>query len=328
MMSFIALVAMAVFILVNHFDAKIILLIVTLMMYRVLDAISDVLYGVLQVHDRLFQAGKSNFIKSAISLVGFMVVDYLTNDLVLASSVFIVVFILGIVLFDIRNINIIQPISRHALRSEGIRSMAIRLLPFALIMFLPTVLNNISKYFIEIWHPNDQGYFTILILPLFFLTLVISFVISPFLTRLAYMLHEGQSANFRKTINKISILTLLTGVILLPITYLVAPFVLQLVFGISFWQYDIQLMLIVASGIFYTLATIYSSMLIILREIHVQLLLLMILLFINIILSVILISPFSIDGAIMVSMITNAVWLLAFWSVYNIRINKMEEVER
>ena len=297
------------------------------MLYRVLDAISDALYGVLQIHDRLFQAGESNFIKSTVSILGFMAVDYFTHNILLASCVFIIVFILGIILLDIRNINHIQPIPKNPFHNWDVRKMAVKLLPFALIMFLPTVLNNISKYFIQLWHPNDQGYFNILILPLFFLTLVITFVISPFLTRLARLFNKGEITDFKRTVNRISVLALMIGVLLIPVTYLLASPILSFVFGIDFRQYNTQLTLIVISGIVYTLATVYSSVLVIIRKINIQFTLLTILLLMNIFLSVVFIRPLSIDGAIFVSILTNVVWLMSFWLVYNINIRKVVKGE-
>lgn len=323
-MSMVALFAVMIFILLNNFTIEIVMLIVILMGYRVLDAISDVLYGVLQIYNKLYQAGKSNLIKSVVSIFGFVVVDYLTHNIVLASSVFIVVFILGIVGYDLRNISKIRPVKMSALYGWGVSKVAIKLLPFALIMLLPTVLNNISKYYIQLWHPEDLGYFNILILPLFFLTLVISFVVSPFLTRLARVLKKGQIARFKRAVNKLSVLTLLVGILLLPLTYLLAPPILRIIFGLGFEQYDVQLTLIVASGVLYTMAIVYSSVLIILRKINVQFILLTLLLVLNVILSVAFINPLGIDGAIGVSIVTNAIWLVAFWLVYNVSIDRVK----
>lgn len=321
-MSGVALVATLVFIAANKFSVHTILLILVLMGYRLLDAVSDVLYGVLQVHDRLHQAGKSNFIKSLVSIVGFMAVDYATNSVLLASLVFIIVFIGGIILFDIRNIHKISPVIKDLFKTWRIKKIAIKLLPFALVVFIPTAITNLAKYFVQLWYPSDQGYFNILVMPLFFLTLVVYFVVAPFLTRMARTLHERRFDVFKKNITNVSLLIVAMGIILLPITYLLGPVVLKLIFGIDFGRYAVQLTLVVVSGILYTLAVFYSDVLLILRKVKTQFTLLLVILLVNILLSVFFVKRYAISGAITVSIITNALWLVAFWVVYYVTLRK------
>jgi len=321
-MSLVALLATLVFIAANNFSHSTVLLILVLMGYRLLDAISDVLYGVLQVHDRLHQAGKSNFVKSLVSIIGFMAVDYLTDSILLASLVFIVVFVSGIILFDTRNIRKISPLVKLSFRTWHIKRIAAKLFPFAVVVFIPTAITNLAKYFIQLWHPSAQGYFNIIVMPLFFLTLVVYFVVAPFLTRMARTLHEKRYRVFKRNINQVSLLVLSIGVTLLPITYFVGPVVLKLIFDTDFQSYAMQLTFIVASGILYTLAIFYSDVLLILRKIKIQLVLLLAILFVNIALNVFFVKKYAINGAIVVSIVTNALWFGSFWLVYFVTLRK------
>jgi O-antigen/teichoic acid export membrane protein len=321
-MSLIAALALVIFIAANNFNASMILLIIVLMGYRLLDAVSDVLYGVLQIHDRLHQAGKSNFIKSLLSIVGFIAVDYVTHSTLLSSLVFILVFIAGIFLFDISNIHKINPVKIKFFGNWKIKQIALKLLPFALVVFIPIATTNLAKYFMQLWHPVDQGYFNILIMPLFFLTLLVYFVVAPFLTRMARTLHEQRYGVFKKNINLITLFIVGVGIVLLPIAYFLGPMVLKLIFGLDFKQFTTQLTLIVISGILYTLAIFYSDLLLILRMVKAELIILLAILAINIALSIFFITRYGINGAITVSIVTNALWFFAFWLVYYVTLRK------
>jgi len=183
-------------------------------------------------------------------------------------------------------------------------------------------ITNLAKYFIQLWHPSDQGYFNIIVMPLFFLTLVVYFVVAPFLTRMARTLHEKRFTIFKRNISQVSLLILGIGAILLPITYFVGPIALKLIFGMSFKQYAIQLTCIVASGILYTLAIFYSDVLLILRKVKIQLVLLVAILCVNIALNIFFVKRYAINGAIIVSIFTNALWFGLFWSVYYLDLSK------
>jgi len=321
-MSVIAALALIIFIAANNFNATTALLIIVLMGYRVLDAVSDVLYGVLQIHDRLHQAGKSNFIKSLLSIAGFIAVDYATHSILLSSLVFIVVFMAGIFIFDISNIHKINPVKIKFFGNWNIKRIALKLLPFALVVFIPVATINLAKYFMQLWHPDDQGYFNILIMPLFFLTLLVYFVVAPFLTRMARTLQGQRYGVFKKNIKQISLFIVGLGTALLPITYFLGPMVLKLIFGIDFKQFAAQLTLIVISGILYTLAIFYTDILLIMRKVKTELAILLAILVFNIALSIFFIPRFAINGAITVSIVTNALWLFAFWLVYYITLRK------
>jgi len=321
-MSLIAALALVIFIAANNFNATTALLIIVLMGYRVLDAVSDVLYGVLQIHDRLHQAGKSNFIKSLLSIIGFILVDNLTHSILLSSLVFIVVFMAGIFIFDISNIHKINPVKIKFFGNWNIKRIALKLLPFALVVFIPVATINLAKYFMQLWHPVDQGYFNILIMPLFFLTLLVYFVVAPFLTRMARTLQGQRYGVFKKNINQITLFIVGVGAVLLPITYFLGPMVLRLIFGIDFKHFAAQLTFILISGILYTLAIFYTDILLIMRKIKTELVILLTILVINIALSIFFIPRFAINGAIIVSIVTNALWLFAFWLVYYITLRK------
>jgi len=321
-MSLLAALALVIFIAANNFNPSMILLIIVLMGYRLLDALSDVLYGILQIHDRLHQAGKSNFIKSLLSIIGFIAVDYATHSILLSSLVFILVFIAGILLFDITNIHKINPVKIKFFGNWNIKQIALKLLPFALVVFIPVATTNLAKYFMQLWHPVDQGYFNILIMPLFFLTLLVYFVVAPFLTRMARTFQEQQYGVFKKNIKQISLFIVGLGTALLPITYFLGPMVLKLIFGIDFKQFAAQLNLIVISGILYTLAIFYTDILLIMRKVKTELAILLAILVFNIALSIFFIARYAINGAIAVSIVTNALWLFAFWLVYYITLRK------
>jgi len=142
------------------------------------------------------------------------------------------------------------------------------------------------------------------------------------LTRMARTLQERRYGVFKKNIKQISLFIVGLGTALLPITYFLGPTVLKLVFGIDFKRFATQLTLIVISGILYTLAIFYTDILLIMRKVKTELAILLAILVVNIALSIFFIAKYAINGAITVSIVTNALWLLAFWLVYHITLRK------
>ena len=93
-----------VFCLVRGYTGMKFLTVMLLIVHRALEAIIEFAYAVIQKKDRLYQVGRSLFIKAVGSLVGFFIVDYLTHNIVLSCVMIIVAHILPIIFYDLPNL--------------------------------------------------------------------------------------------------------------------------------------------------------------------------------------------------------------------------------
>lgn len=73
----IMMVALIVFCIVRRYDTQKFIIFFLLTLYKALEAFSDVIYGVLQKHEKLDIVGKSLFWKSLLSIILFLVVNIL-----------------------------------------------------------------------------------------------------------------------------------------------------------------------------------------------------------------------------------------------------------
>ncbi len=89
------------FCLIRGYSSDKFLVIMLLTGFRILEALAECVYAVVQKKNRLYQAGQSMLIKAVFSLIGFIIVDYLTRSIALACIAIVVVYILVIVFFDL-----------------------------------------------------------------------------------------------------------------------------------------------------------------------------------------------------------------------------------
>ena len=82
--SIVSLLLIVVFSLISQFNIGTILMIVLLMLFRDIDAISDTFYGYLQEHEQLYKVGISYTLKSFLSIVIFLLIDILTKNVYLS----------------------------------------------------------------------------------------------------------------------------------------------------------------------------------------------------------------------------------------------------
>ncbi len=88
-------------IIANGYDSMRAGLIISLVVFKIIEAIADPFYGIMQAHGKLYLAGMSMTIKTVASVVFFVIVDILTGNLILSSLCFVVVNALFLVFFDI-----------------------------------------------------------------------------------------------------------------------------------------------------------------------------------------------------------------------------------
>ena len=79
-----ALFISTVFVIIMGYSLYKALIILLLCMVKCFEAISDVYYGILQKNSKLFVAGKSMTYKSLFSIIGFIVIDFISRNLLIS----------------------------------------------------------------------------------------------------------------------------------------------------------------------------------------------------------------------------------------------------
>lgn len=272
--------------------------VVTLLcIYKSLEAFSDVLYGVVQKNNNLYQVGISLTIKSVFALILFVVVDIVTRNIIYSILFAILAWILVIVLYDFKNVNYVSKFKLH-FNISSLRDIFKNGFFVFIINFLSSYIVNAPKYALDGRASNElQAIFGIILMPATLISLGVQYFIQPFLEQLTSSFKNNDKKAFNKVVIKLLFITSGLGVICLIGAYILGIPVLSLVYGLELSAYLFELEIIIFGSILFALSLILSSALITVRYNFIQFIVFVITSVFGFFISIILITRFSIDGA-------------------------------
>ena len=271
--------------------------VILLCIYKSLEAFSDVLYGVVQKNNNLYQVGISLTIKSVFALIMFVVVDIVTRNIIYSILFAILAWILVIVLYDFKNVNYVSKFKLH-FNISSLRDIFKNGFFVFIINFLSSYIVNAPKYALDGRASNElQAIFGIILMPATLISLGVQYFIQPFLEQLTSSFKNNDKKAFNKVVIKLLFITSGLGVICLIGAYILGIPVLSLVYGLELSAYLFELEIIIFGSILFALSLILSSALITVRYNFIQFIVFVITSVFGFFISIILITRFSIDGA-------------------------------
>jgi O-antigen/teichoic acid export membrane protein len=148
-----------------------------------------------------------------------------------------------------------------------------------MVSFLGAFSLNIPRYFIDIHHHDQLGYFGIIATPVTLVVLLVTFILQPNIVRLSRYLGAKKYDDFNKEVFKMMCGTFGIGLGVLIAMYTVGAPLLSTVFGVDFSEYRNELVVITFGALASALVAIFTNMLIIMRKLTIQM---YILLFMNV----------------------------------------------
>lgn len=277
-------------------------LIMVLVSFKILESIADSIYGVLQIHNKLYIVGISLTMKSVFGFMIFAIVDILTKNIVYGALSIFIVNIAVVIFYDI-------PLMKHV-ESVGLTKKNImqagkimkKTAEVFVVVFLTMFSLNIPRYFLDKYHYDQIGYFGIMAMPITLLTLFISFVLQPNVVNLSELLKKKKIKEFTKIVSKIDFITFTLGILFVVSSYLIGVWALNTVFGIDINNFRIDLTIMVIGAVANAFASIYVNLLIILRRFKGQFYTLLVTNILAVILSIYLIDRLAMLGSVLVFM--------------------------
>lgn len=313
-----------IFVTANHYDAMKSSILIVLVLFKALESIADSLYGVMQVNGRLYQSGKSLTYKSLLGVGVFVVIDILTNDILLGCVGIFVVNAIFILSYDLPRANKLEKlwiktdqIIHHV---EQAIQIIKRCAPVFAVIFLAMFSLNIPRYFIDLYHQEDIGYFGIIVMPITLIVLLMSFILQPNVVGLSRLYHLREFIEFRTIVKKIINTTSVLGFVILALTITIGSQALQLVFGVDFSQHWLALVVIVAGGVINALVSVFINILIMMRLIRVQFYILLTTNILLVFASILIIPACGLIGGAYLFVTVNVVQLFLLASVYRSRL--------
>lgn len=291
-------------------------LIMVLVSFKILESIADSMYGVLQIHNKLYIVGISLTIKSVFGFIIFAIVDILTKNIVYGALSIFLVNIVVVIFYDIpwmKHVESVGLTKKNIMQAGKIMKKTAEVF---VVVFLTMFSLNIPRYFLDKYHYDQIGYFGIMAMPITLLTLFISFVLQPNVVNLSELLKKKKIKEFTKIVSKIDFITFTLGILFVVSSYLIGVWALNTVFGIDINNFRIDLTIMVIGAVANAFVSIYVNLLIILRRFKGQFYTLLVTNILAAVLSVYLIDRLAILGSVLVFMIISFLQAIILLFIY------------
>ena len=291
-------------------------LIMVLVSFKILESIADSMYGVLQIHNKLYIVGISLTIKSVFGFIIFAIVDILTKNIVYGALSIFIVNIAVVIFYDIpwmKHVESVDLTKKNIMQAVKIMKKTAEVF---VVVFLTMFSLNIPRYFLDKYHYDQIGYFGIMAMPITLLTLFISFVLQPNVVNLSELLKKKKIKEFTKIVSKIDFITFTLGILFVISSYLIGVWVLNTVFGIDINNFRIDLTIMVIGAVANAFVSIYVNLLIILRRFKGQFYTLLVTNILAAVLSVYLIDRLAMLGSVLVFMIISFLQAIILLFIY------------
>ncbi len=291
-------------------------LIMVLVSFKILESIADSIYGVLQIHNKLYIVGISLTMKSVFGFMLFTLVDVLTKNIVYGALSIFIVNIIVIIFYDIPQMKHVETVNLAKKNIVQAGRIMKKTAEVFVVVFLTMFSLNIPRYFLDKYHSDQIGYFGIMAMPITLLTLFISFVLQPNVVNLSELLKRKKIKEFTKIVNKIDLITFILGILFVISSYLIGVWILNTVFGIDINNFRIDLTIMVIGAVANAFVSIYVNLLIILRRFKGQFYTLLVTNILAVVLSIYLIDRLAMLGSVLVFMIISFLQAIILLFIY------------
>ncbi len=298
---------------------------ILLCVYKATEAFGEILYGIMQKKDLLYQSGQSLTIKSLGGLLIFFIIDYFTHNLILACTAIILLNLVTILIFDFllvckKLIDFSTKVNMknvwHIFKSE----FFVFANSFAGIYVL-----NAPKYAIDNYLTEDiQAIFGYIMMPATVITLFTQFVFMPYLNKLKELYEQKNMKAFKGIAFKIKMAVIVFGVLASVAAFVIGPEVLSIIYGEELIAYRMNLTIILASYILYGISYVNLVLLTTTRNTFVQFVVYVITMIIAFFGSNVLVQNQQINGATISCAVTLGVQFIMYTIVTKVILNKIE----
>ena len=318
--SLIVAISAVAFCFLNGYNTTKTGLIMILVTFKILESIADSLYGVLQIHHKLYIAGISLTMKAMLGFAAFMAVDIVTKNVIYGTLAILLINMLIIFLYDILWVRRVETISISKKLCKEYITQAVVIMKHTsvvfVVMFLTMFSLNIPRYFLDKSHPDQIGYFGIMAMPITLLGLFISFIIQPNVVNLSELLAKGKLKEFARIVGKINQITFGMGVLSVVLSYLIGVWMLNVIFGININNFRLDLTIMAIGAAANAFVSIYVNLLIIMRRFKGQFYTLLLTDILAVVVSICLIERLAMLGSVLVFMLISFLQLALLLVIY------------
>ena len=282
---------------VRGYDEYKIAVIIILILYRALDAYAESIFAIFQKNNQLYKCGISMTIKSITCVVLFLIIDIITNNLLLSVSVILLADVIIFCFYDLIMLKKYN-IKHNKLKSKIFKFLLITGFSIFIMSMLSQYIAMAQKYIIDFFMTNEeQALFGIIIMPATFVGMCAAMIVNPFLYKMNDAIKNNKFTTFNKIVLRILFYVLLIGAITLIATYFIGIPVLNFIYNLELEQYLFHLLIIVIASVGTAVVAVLSNALIALRKNTSQMIIYIIASVFTTLISTLLILNFGVLGA-------------------------------
>ena len=270
-MSVISLILILILSILSKFSLYKIIVILLIMIFRIIESISDCFYGYIQKNGELYKVGISQTLKAIIGLIIFIILDFVTKDIVFSIISLIIINSVLLIFYDYRNYKNLngETIKFSTTNFNKIFKICFDVFTFS---FLSIYLANCQKYIFTYFVSNEiQTIFGIIIMPATILSLAGSYLIMPFIVKLTNYFKNNMIKEYKKLSLTICAILIIIGLCAIIGCYFLGIPILNIIYNIELSEYKASLMIIIIASILFALSMVISNLLTIINENKVQL---------------------------------------------------------
>lgn len=312
--SILTIIIVFLFSIINGYNLFKLSVIMLICLFRMIEAISDAVYGVLQYKGYLYKSGISLSLKGIIGLIGFTLVDYFTKSITLALVSLIILNLAFFYFYDYKNVK--EYLSGKA-SFNNILLILKETLPIFIYSFLAMYVANICKYMLDYFDTEEaQNIFGIIFMPSTVIGLCSAYIVVPIITSLNDLLKKKKYKEFNKLVSKMMIILVGVGVVAIIAAYVLGIPVLNVLYGMDLSNYKNLLLLVLVGATFYTLANVYSQVLVLLNVHKMQTLIYVVMSIVSTLICYFLISSYKLSGSVYSYVIFMFILLILYLILY------------
>lgn len=221
------------YLVIINFDTTKSLIIITLCIYKMLEALVDVVTGLYQQMDQIQYTGQSVFGRTLLSFAGFMGAIVVTNNILAACVALSIGTIVSFILYDIRHLR--QMLNEKVkLEFTDLKSLLIASIPLFIATFTMLYISNAPKYAIEKYGTDLlQNQYSILFMPAFTINLCSTFVFRPLLIGLTAQWDRRNKSEFASSILKLIVMVFVLTIVGMCGGYIVGIPILSILYTVD-----------------------------------------------------------------------------------------------
>lgn len=323
----ISLLFVLLFSFVNHFNLDKTLIILFLMAFKCIEAMSECFYAVLQSNEKLYKTGISLTIKTVVGFILFVLVDLLSKSIVFSLIAYCLFNLLIMLIYDYNQMKKIN-ITKIVLDKSKVKDIIMDTYALCIFTILCVYIINAQKYIMTYFSSNElQSIFGMIIMPGTIVSLLGNYILYPFVNKITNNLKEHKIKNIVKITIMICMILLIIGLLMLIILFFAGIPILNFIYAINLMEYKMAFLILFVGAILSAISIIISNVLTILRDNNRQLIIYAFVSIATTIASIILIKLNGILGASIAYCLSQVICLVLFIVLYIFDIKKLSKGE-